>query len=198
MKKIVPEDAHLIPPEAERVFKGEIFDVYQWPQTMFDGSTATFEMLRRVDTVSVISIKDDKIIVLKQTQPTTPKPFLGFPGGQAERGEAPLEAAKREVLEETGMTFKKWKLLDVIQPVQKIEWFIYTFLATEFESQSDTNHDAGEKIEMFSLSFDEAVKDSNGQQRIDGNSLAGYGSLPGLINAAEFQGKEIEISTENT
>ncbi len=38
-----------IPPNAKRVFKGIIFDVYQWQQKMFDGSKETFEMLKRAN-----------------------------------------------------------------------------------------------------------------------------------------------------
>jgi len=193
MKKIIPTDAHLIPAQAKRVFKGEIFDVYHWPQKMFDGTTETFEMLKRVDTVNVITIKDDKIIVLKQTQPNTPEPFLSFPGGRAERGEVPLDAAKRELLEETGMTFKNWNLLYVIQPIQKIEWFIYTFLAAGFENQTTTKLDAGEKIEQMRLSFEEILANSDQQYRIDDGLLAGYASLPDLMNAPEYKGREIEV-----
>lgn len=192
MKKIIPKDAHLIPAEAKKVFEGEIFDVYQWPQTMFDGTLETFEMLKRVDTVNAVAVNDDKIIILKQTQPTIDKPFLGFPGGRSERGEAPLDAAKRELLEETGMSFKSWKLLNVIQPVQKIEWFIYSYLATEFENQAETKHDAGEKIQLMSLSLEEVLASSDGQQRIDEDLLAGQSSLADLINAPEFEGQEVD------
>lgn len=39
MRKYIPENAKLIPAEAECKFRGELFDVYQWPQEMFDGST---------------------------------------------------------------------------------------------------------------------------------------------------------------
>ena len=46
-ERTLPAGAHLIPPEAKCVFRGKIFDVYQWPQRLYDGSTATFEMLRR-------------------------------------------------------------------------------------------------------------------------------------------------------
>lgn len=38
-----------IPPNAQRVFSGKIFDVYQWPQPLFDGSIATFEVAKRLD-----------------------------------------------------------------------------------------------------------------------------------------------------
>ena len=43
MKKLIPPDAVLVPDGATRVFQGEIFGVYQWPQQLFDGSTDTFE-----------------------------------------------------------------------------------------------------------------------------------------------------------
>ena len=56
MRKFVPATAKLIPEEAKKVFQGEIFAVYQWPQEMFDGSFATFEMLRRADTVKILAV----------------------------------------------------------------------------------------------------------------------------------------------
>jgi hypothetical protein len=60
-----------IPKKARRVFKGVIFDVYHWPQKMFDNSTVTFEMLKRADTLQVIAITPDKkILLLKEQQPT--------------------------------------------------------------------------------------------------------------------------------
>ena len=49
----------IIPDEAEKVFNGVLFDVYQWQQEMYDGSYATFERLRRADTAAVICITDD-------------------------------------------------------------------------------------------------------------------------------------------
>src|ERR1700733_8127048 len=100
MKKIIPPSAVLIPDQAKRVFKGEIFDVYQWPQTMFDGTAATFEMLKRPDTVQAIAVVDDKILVLNDEQPHRGA-RLTFPGGRADKSNESTDAAiKREVHEE--------------------------------------------------------------------------------------------------
>lgn len=55
-RSFTPSLAKVIPEQAELKFHGVIFDVYQWPQEMFDGSTETFEMLRRADTVKIIAI----------------------------------------------------------------------------------------------------------------------------------------------
>jgi ADP-ribose pyrophosphatase len=148
MRTIFPPNAHLVPENATRVFKGIIYDVYHWPQKMFDGSTATFEMLKRPDTIKTIAIKDNKIVIVDEEQPNH-KPFYDIPGGRHDvESEDELECAKRELLEETGMTFKTWKLLDVTQRLLKIEQFVYVFLATDFESQTEQNLDTGEKIKI--------------------------------------------------
>jgi len=44
MRNIIPKNARLVPEEAKLVFKGIIYDVYQWEQKMFDGTFSTFEM----------------------------------------------------------------------------------------------------------------------------------------------------------
>ncbi len=44
-KRTLPKNAILIPDHATCVFRGMLFDVYQWQQEMFDGSIETFEML---------------------------------------------------------------------------------------------------------------------------------------------------------
>lgn len=155
MRTIIPKDSNLIPRDAQLVFKGQIFDVYQWEQEMFDGSKATFEMLKRPDTIKVIAIKDDKIVITDEEQPND-RAYYDIPGGRHdEEGETELEAAKRELLEETGMKFKNWRLIKIEQPHTKIDWLVYIFLATEFESQTDQKLDVGEKIDIKLLSLDE-------------------------------------------
>ena len=66
-----------------------------------------------------------------------------------------LAAAKRELLEETGLSFRNWKLIKVEQPFSKIDWLVYTFLATGLEGRVAQNLDAGEKIEVKAMSFEE-------------------------------------------
>ena len=143
MKKTLPADAILVPDNAKLVFKGQIFDVYQWPQTLFNGKTATFELLRRPDTVQVIAIQDGKIVMIHDHQPHKGDRF-GFPGGRADDTDESWEAAaKRELLEETGLRFRQWRLVQVQQPQPKIEWFGVVYLAWDFVEQIAAQHDAG-------------------------------------------------------
>jgi ADP-ribose pyrophosphatase YjhB (NUDIX family) len=155
MKKLVPNDAILMPDQAKKVFTGEIFDVYQWPQPLFDGSSATFEMLRRPDTVLMICIKGDKIIFIREQQPSRPE-YVRLPGGRVDPGEEWDTAVKRECKEELGLEFGSWRLVQVCQPVAKIEWFVATYLATDCTFEGEMSHDPGEKISLVPMSFAEA------------------------------------------
>lgn len=154
-RTILPPNARLVPDNANRVFRGIIFDVYQWQQEMFDGTIETFEMLKRPDTVKVIAVVDDRIVILEQQQPDSDV-FFDMPGGRHDvPEETELQAAQREMREETGLSFKDWKLLSVHQPAGKIEQFVYFFLATNLENREAPTPDAGEKITVQQVSLEE-------------------------------------------
>lgn len=145
-----------IPAEAKKVFTGQIFDVYQWEQDMYDGSTATFEMLGRPDTVEIIATKGDQIYYAHQSQPTK-NDFIGLFGGRVEEGEEPQEAAKRELREESGMESDDWELYRVYAPYHKMDWRIHVYIARDCVQTAQQTLDSGEKIAVCSASFDEFV-----------------------------------------
>lgn len=187
MRSYIPPGAKLVPENATCVFKGVIFDVYQWEQELFDGSTTTFEMLKRPDTVQVLAVRDDKLVILKQEQPGQGE-FYDIPSGRHDvESETELEAAQRETLEETGMRFANWKLVSCTQSHTKIDWFVYTFIATGFIDEVPQNLDAGEKIEVDLKSFDEAkdlVGNPSSRYRVllleEASSLEELLNLPGI------------------
>lgn len=165
MRTIVPKGARQIPEHAKRAFKGIIFDVYQWQQERFDGSFATFEMIKRPDTVNVLAIKDGKIVVVRDEQPYRPAQ-LTLPGGRHDvESETELDCAKRELHEETGMRFKNWRLISAAQEHSKIDYFYYIFLATDFEGQDEPHLDeGGEKIEVIEMTLDDLKQNAEVQR----------------------------------
>lgn len=146
-----------MPVNAKLVFKGIIFDTYQWEVYGYDGSKRVFEKLKRPDTAMIIPVTEDgQIIVALQEQPNKP-PFIGTVGGRVDEGEDVLDAAKRELLEETGYEAKDWVLFDAVQPVSKIEWAVYTFIAKGCKKIAEQNLDGAEKIELKFISFEEFI-----------------------------------------
>jgi ADP-ribose pyrophosphatase len=191
MRTILPPKYRLLPEDATCVFKGKIFDVYQWEQELYDGTTATYEMLKRPDTLQIFAIKDGKLVVLKEEQPSMGPAFYGLPGGRHDvEGETELQAAQRELREETGMEFKDWKLIKVAQPYSKIEWFMYYFVATGFESAGPIHLDAGEKIEVMLLDPDEAIKLAKGDssRHLPMEFIENLKSFDELADLPEYKG----------
>ena len=153
-----PESQPSIPPHAKRVFKGVIFEAYQWEQELYDGSTATFEKLKRLDTAVVLPVTTDgKIILTRQEQPGK-LPFYGLAGGRIEDGEDVAAAAERELLEETGYKAEELVLLDAQQPLSKLDWAVYTFVGKNCRKVQEQQLDAGEKISLELVTFDEFMK----------------------------------------
>ncbi len=142
-----------LPDHARKVFSGVLFDVYQWDQEMYDGSTAVFEKVRRADSAGVLAVTPDKkIVVTYQEQPSI-APFWSLIGGIVDDGETARVAAERELLEEAGL---HGELMDWFQvkPATKIEWTIYGYIAHNCTKVAEQHLDAGEKITLHELSFD--------------------------------------------
>ncbi len=145
-----------LPPEAKKVFNGIIFDVYQWRQPMYDGSIATFEGLKRTNTIEIIATDGHTIWLADEEQPVRGQALTLF-GGRQEEGEDPLICAKRELLEEAGMESDDWQLYATYMSPGKIEWTTYLYIARNCRKIAESNLDPGEKIEMKSVSFDELI-----------------------------------------
>ncbi|HEY9585649.1 MAG TPA: NUDIX hydrolase [Candidatus Paceibacterota bacterium] len=153
-----PTSRQPIPDNAKKVFAGVLFDVYQWEQELFDGTKSVFEKVKRPDTVIIFPVLDDGRIVLSEQRQPGKKIFIGAVGGRVDEGEDILKAAKRELLEESGCEASELILWDAQQPISKIEWAVYTFIAKGLKKVAEMDLDAGEKITSKPVSFEEFVE----------------------------------------
>lgn len=163
-----------MPTHAKRVFKGVLFDVYQWEQELFDGTRVIFEKLKRPDTVVVLPVlPDGKIILTAQEQPGY-EPFIGAVGGRVDEGEDVLSAAKRELLEESGYEAEEFILWVSGQPVSKIDWAVFTFIAKGLKKVADLDLDGGEKINLLPVAIDELINlATDGQKKFGDKEISG-------------------------
>lgn len=147
-----------IPEHAKKVFAGEIFDVFQWDQELFDETKLIFEALKRSDTVTVIPITEDgRIMLIEEEQPHMPLHLKNITG-KVDRGENAEEAAKRELLEETGYVCKEMVLWYEQNIMSKIDWTIHVFIAKGCRKVAEQNLEGGERITPILLSFDEFIE----------------------------------------
>ena len=145
-----------LPPHARQVFKGEIFEVWQWKQEMFDGTTEIFERIWRYPSVEVIATVGDKIILEEQDQPDHPN-FLSLVSGCADRSQDMLAEAQRELLEETGYHCDDWHALWTENGGGKVMHEVHYFVARDCEKVREQQLDAGERITIKLITFDDML-----------------------------------------
>jgi ADP-ribose pyrophosphatase len=80
---------------------------------MPDGDLATREVVEHTDAVAVVPLADDgTVVLLRQYRHPVGEAVLEIPAGKLDvDGEAPVDAARRELLEETGLTADSLELL---------------------------------------------------------------------------------------
>lgn len=148
-----------IPEHARLVFSGIRSKVYQWDQEMYDGSQKVFESIRFLDGAFCIPIlPDGRIILTHQEQPLISE-FISLPGGSFDYPEEdPLACALRELQEET------WYSTYTITPwfefsgTKNVTTSVYYYIARDCYQVWDIIPDPGEKIELFTVTFDEFVE----------------------------------------
>lgn len=146
-----------IPDGAKLAFKGVIFEVWQWQQEMFDGTLKTFERIWRPPTVEVIATIGDRILIEYQDQPDR-KGSINLVSGRADKSDDLLSEAKRELLEETGYESSDWReFLRHGAGGGKVVHEVCYFIARNCKKVGEQNLDAGERIEVKLITFEELL-----------------------------------------
>lgn len=119
-----------------------------------------YYILEYPDWVNVIAITEDgQVVMERQYRHGLGKTCFELPCGVIEKGETPLEAAKRELLEETGYAGGEWEQWMVLSPNPSTSTNLtYSFVATGVKKVAGQSLDASEDIQV-SLQSVEFVKE---------------------------------------
>lgn len=147
-----------VPEEARKVFEGKIFSVWQWDQTVYDGSTKVFEKITRPDTVYVLPVLPDNSLLLIEDEQPHREMVLTIPRGRAEIGEEPEAVGRRELLEETGHEVKELVAWGVFEPWGKVSWTIYFYIGRGAQKVTEPQPESGERITFHPVSVDQFVE----------------------------------------
>lgn len=143
----------LLPPEATIAFQSDLFTIYTWPQTLYDGSIKRFECCVRPDTAVVLAfLNPETLLLTHQEQPHRQQAFWDLPGGRLEPNEDPETGARREFFEETGYTIGRLEPWFTDQQDGAIRFSQHFFWATDLSSTPDKQHlDGGERITVIPI-----------------------------------------------
>jgi len=159
-KKDRGADAHLVETRiaSEDVFHGKLLHVKRDTVRLPDGQTATREYIDHPGAVMIIPrLPHGRLLMERQFRYPLARIFIEFPAGKIDPGEEPAATAARELLEETGYTAGRWSHIRTLHPLitystERIE--IYTADELSFVG---AKLDAGEFVETFSATLDEAL-----------------------------------------
>lgn len=97
---------------AEPLFDGGFLHAQRLTVQLPDGRTAIREVSRHRGAVAIVPIwQDGSVTVVKQFRPAIDAESVEVPAGLLDKGEDTLEAAKRELCEETGISAQRWYYL---------------------------------------------------------------------------------------
>lgn len=118
-----------------------------------------FYVLEYPDWVNVIAVTDDgQFVMEKQYRHGFGKTCYEIPAGVIEKGEAPLEAARRELLEETGYAGGTWKeLMTVSGNTSTTNNLSHCFVAVGVQKVSEQHLDRTEDIEVCLLKREQVL-----------------------------------------
>ena len=95
------------------VFRGSVFEVTRDRVREPNGITATRDVIRHSGSVVILAVDNSadepRILLERQYRYAAQDYMLELPAGRIDQGESALAAGKRELLEETGYTARRWK-----------------------------------------------------------------------------------------
>jgi ADP-ribose pyrophosphatase len=133
------------------VYQAKIFTVRKERSRSEDsGREHEFDILETSDWVNVIAVTDEgKVALIHQYRHGTREVTLEIPGGMLEADEPPLQAARRELAEETGYTAERWEQIGVVEPNPAFQTNrTYTFIARQARRTAEPQFDPNEEIEV--------------------------------------------------
>ncbi len=159
------------------VFQGRVFDVTRDRVQEPNGVTAIREVIRHSGSVVVLAVDDSGpeplVLLERQYRYAAREYMLELPAGRIDPGEAALAAGKRELLEETGYTAKRWKRAMFFYPSPGfLEESMTVFLARGLTSGTAHPED-DERIDHSLVPLSKVVKLIVSGKIRDGKTIAG-------------------------
>ena len=120
---------------SEQVFDGVVVKLFVDQVELPNKKTSVREIIRHPGAVCVIPVTSEgEVIMVRQFRYAFDSVLLEIPAGKLEKGEDPLEAAKRELEEESGAVAKNIEYLgEIYTTVAILDEKIHLYLATELE-----------------------------------------------------------------
>jgi 8-oxo-dGTP pyrophosphatase MutT (NUDIX family) len=143
-----------------------------------DGNEGVYGVVELPPSVAIVALNDqDEVLLVGQWRYTHGKFSWEIPTGGSEAGEPILDAAKRELREEGGVSAAEWLSLGSIDNSNGVTTDVSNlFLATQL-SAAVRHEDPTEKLSLKWMPFSQAVAD------VISGAMTESGTVSGLLKA---------------
>ena len=165
--------------QSKTSYEGKVFSVQTDTVVEPGGVTSTRDVIRHNGSVVILAVdasqnaEDPAIVIIRQYRHAAGQFLLELPAGRIDAGEVPLAAAKRELIEETGVRAKKWsKLTRYYASPGFLAETMQIFLAESLTFGLATPED-DEKIELSKVPLSELLGRVERGEILDGKTILG-------------------------
>lgn len=160
----------------ERTYTGKIINVDLLDIELPDGRKAKREVVRHGAAVAILARRPDgKFVFVKQYRKAAEEALIEVIAGGLEKGEAPIEGAKRETAEETGYDVVSIKFLTtIICTPGYCEERIHLYYAELSAAQHAQDQDADENVYPVILSEAEVEEGIRKGEIFDSKTLSAW------------------------
>ena len=160
------------PLNSKHVFDGKLLQVYYDEVELPDNSTSSREWIKHPGASAVVPVfEDGTIMLVKQFRYPPRKIFIEVPAGKIDPGETPYSTAKRELLEESGVSCKHLENAGSFYPaIGYADEIIHVFVGWGL-TENRQNVDDDEFLLNYRIHFSEALNMIRSGEISDGKTI---------------------------
>lgn len=140
----------------EPIFQGKVISLQVDTVRLPNGKTATREIVKHPGAVAVLAILDDRLLVVEQYRKPLEKSQVEIPAGKLDPNEEPIEAARRELEEETGYRCNDIRHVSSFYTSPGFANEILHLYIAEGLTKGEVNLDEDEFLECEAITLEEA------------------------------------------